>query len=167
MWPLNSADTIALIAAIAAIISAALAGLALRDSRRSADATEISAQAAKNANSLSERIAKRAGVIELHQAWRGVNRFKPEAPVYPDAINIVNALDLTASLWNHDVLEKVILFQSYWKTFKECYLVISNCDLVIPRDGRKISSMISPAVTLAYKQMEEMELKGVVQTRIT
>ena len=169
----TGADIIALISCVAAIALAVIACLALRDSKASAASAKQSAAEAKtandlasNANLLAERIAKRAGVIELHQAWHGVNRFDPDRPVYPDAINAANALDLTASLWNHDVLEREILFQSYWKWFREFYRVLSKCELVIPRDGRRICDMLSPAVTLAYKQMEDMELKGVKQTTI-
>jgi len=169
---MTTADVIALVAAIAAVASAVIAIFARNDSKDSAIAAKESAtvantanEIAKSANVLSERIAKRACVIELHQAWQGVNRFDPKKPIYPDAIKGSNALDLTASLWNHDVLEKGILFQSYWKPFKDLYGILSICDLPL-QDGRRIRDMISPAVTLAFKQMEEMELKGVNQTAI-
>jgi hypothetical protein len=167
-------EWIALVAAIAAVAMAVIAGYALLHAKASAASARQSAAEAKTANGLAatanlltEQIAKRAGVIELHQAWRGVNRFDPNTtkPIFPDAINAANALDLTSSLWNHDVLEKVILFQSYWKPFKDFYRVLSKCEIVMP-DGRRVCDMISPTVTLTFKQMEEMELKGVAQTTL-
>lgn len=164
---LETGEWIAILAAIAAIASVVVAVLALRNSSRSAAAAERSANVASQANGLAERIAKREGVIDLHLAWRGVNRFNPAEPIFPDAINAANALDLTASLWNHDVLEKELLFQSYWKWFKEFHRVLSNCDIVMPADGRRISDLISPSVTLAYKQMETWELRNVQQTTMT
>ena len=160
-------EWIAIAATIIALVSVFIAYYALRDSRRSAVSAERSANAANTANDLMERISKRVGVIELHHAWHGVCRFDQNNPVFPDAINAANALDLTASLWNHDVLEKEILYQSYWKPFKEIYNTLSQCQLLIPKDGRRISDLVSSAaVTLAYRQMEALELQKVSQTSL-
>jgi hypothetical protein len=149
---LGPAEWIAIVSAVAAILAAVIALLALRNSN--------------HANAIAERIAKRAGVIELHQAWQNVNRFDPKNPLFSDAIRAVNALELTASLWNHDVLEKEILFQSYWKWFKEFYNVLSACQLIIPKDGRRVCDMIAPSVSLTYRQMEDRELHSIPQTSI-
>lgn len=171
---MSTGDIIALIASIAAIASFIVAYVALRHSRKFADAAQKSAEAAQKsaayaqqANSLAADIAKRTGVIELHNAWKGVNRFDPTNPIFPSAINAANALDLTASLWNHDVLEKEILFQSYWKWFSEFHRVLSACNLQLPNDHRRVCDLISPAVKLAYQQMEERELKSVRQTNLS
>src|SRR5688572_21657440 len=66
---------------------------------------------------VSRRVARTNSVIDLHNAWREVNAIDPTQPVGPDVRTAINALDLTASLWKHHVIDRQILFQSYWLNY--------------------------------------------------
>ena len=52
-------------------------------------------------------------------SWNNVNDIDVKNLIGPDIVKAVNALSLTASLWNHDVIEKTILYQTYWGSYKE------------------------------------------------
>lgn len=66
------------------------------------------------ANNTNKNMFRRQGVIDLHMAWLDIKEIDNKCLIGPDIIKAVNALSLTASLWNHDVIEKSILYQTYW-----------------------------------------------------
>jgi hypothetical protein len=115
---------------------------------------------------VSKRTARRTGVIELHRAWADVNELEPSNLIGPDVRTAVNALDLTASLWNHDVIDKNILFQSYWQSFKDTFEILSNTDRVVPGYRRTARECLTPSIRKAYQDMQKWELKLVRQTRL-
>jgi hypothetical protein len=149
---MTTSDTIAAVAAGAALMSLILSSIALLMSGR--------------AQSTTKNIARRQGVIELYKAWEGVNDIDPTKPITPDIVKAANATSLTASLWNHDVIEKQILLQSYWPAYKDIYDSLSKMDGLIP--GKKVSgrSLLSSEITKVYEEMKKMELDSVRQTRI-
>lgn len=61
-----------------------------------------------------------------------INAIDPENLITPDVVKAVNALELTASLWNHDVVAKEILHQSYWQSFRDLYDVLYHCNKIPP-----------------------------------
>jgi len=145
-------DTIAAVAAGAALLSMLLSAAALYVSGK--------------AQSTTKNIARRQGVIELYKAWEGVNDVDPNKPITPDIVKAANAISLTASLWNHDVIEKQILFQSYWPSYKDIYDSLNKMDQLIP--GKKVTgrSLLSSEITKVYEEMKKLELGSVQQTRI-
>ena len=110
---------------------------------------------AGKASNLNKRMFKRQGIIDLHMAWKGTNIVDPKNPIAQDVVNGVNALDLTASLWNHDVIEKDILYQSYWLPFKDFYEAIRYSDTLVPKINKKLRELITPEVELVYDQMKK------------
>src|SRR5262249_32273575 len=101
-----------------------------------------------------------------YKAWEGVNDVDPNKPITPDIVKAANAISLTASLWNHDVIEKQILFQSYWPSYKDIYDSLNKMDQLIP--GKKVTgrSLLSSEITKVYEEMKKLELGSVQQTRI-
>lgn len=134
-----------------------------------AAAAEASAKAANDLASSANQIAaesnrlnidffKRQGVIDLHMAWRAVNEIDPNNLIGPDVNLAANALDLTSSLWNHDVMEKEILYQSYWASFRLLYETLKNCDKVVPGYTKRAKEFLSASVELAYEDMKKHHL---------
>lgn len=126
----------------------------------------IAAYFAGRANSLNKNIFKRQGVIDLHMAWQGISDIDPNNLVGPDVVKAVNALSLTASLWNHDVIEKSILYQSYWESYKDLYDKLYNLDVLVPGLKKTCKSLMTPEIKKAYKGMDEVDLKTVIQTNL-
>lgn len=115
-------------------------------------------QIAADSNRLNIDLFKRQGVIDLHMAWRAVNEIDPKNLVGADVNLAANALDLTSSLWNHDVMEKEILYQSYWASVRHLYETLKNCDEVVPGYTKKGNDFISASVELAYENMKKYHL---------
>ncbi|NJL58489.1 MAG: hypothetical protein HC887_01385 [Desulfobacteraceae bacterium] len=109
-------------------------------------------------DALDEQIKmfKRQGLIELHHIWTNTSDIDLDNIVVPDVIQIVNALTLTASVWNHDVIEKEIIFQNYWTLFKEHYETLHS-DKILPGKNRKCRSFLTPDISKAYSAMKKKE----------
>jgi len=121
---------------------------------------------AGKASSTNKKMFKRQGVIDLHMAWHGVNEIDPKKLNTPDIVRAVNAIDLTAALWNHDVIEKTILYQSYWQPFKDIYETLTNCRESPPGISKRCCDLISREVVKAYEDMKSTDLNQVLQTNI-
>lgn len=149
---MSPTDIIASISAGAAILSLIASGAALYLSGR--------------ATATTKNIAKRQGVIDLYKAWEGVNDIDVNQPITPDIVRAANAISLTASLWNHDVIEKQILFESYWPAYREIYETLYGMNALIP--GKKVSGkkLITSEITKVYEQMKSTELNKVHQTKL-
>lgn len=105
-------------------------------------------------NEVSKQIAKRQGVIDLHEAWKGINHIDCHRQSGPEVVKSVNALALTASLWNHDVIEKVIIYQTYWDPYRELYDECTNCDKTVPGLKKSCKDLITSEITKAYEEMK-------------
>lgn len=118
------------------------------------------------ANSLNKNMFKRQGVIDLHMAWTDIREIDKNNPIGPDIIRAVNAMSLTASLWNHDVIEKSILYQTYWSSYKDLYDTLINLNELIPGHKRTCRSLITSEITKAYEGMKNVDLATVTQTNL-
>lgn len=118
--------------------------------------------------SRNTEIFQRQGVIDLHMAWQGVNELKLEegSIITPDVVKAVNALDLTASLWNHDIIDKAILYQSYWATYRDLYDTLYNSTTLVPGINRRARDLVTTEMTRAYEQMKNTDLETVRQTKL-
>ena len=121
---------------------------------------------AGRASVMNKNMFKRQGIIDLHMAWQNVNDVNPLGLVGPDVVKAVNALALTASLWNHDVIEKAILYQTYWVPYRDIYDKLINLDTLVPGHNRSCRSLITSEIKKAYRGMEEADLATITQTRI-
>jgi len=126
----------------------------------------ISIFIAGKASSLNKKMFKRQGVIDLHMAWHGVNDIDLKNPICPDIIKAVNALDLTASLWNHDIVEKIILYQSYWSPYKNIYEKLNSYSDVIIGINKKGNDIITKEISRAFEDMKKFDLESVRQTSL-
>jgi hypothetical protein len=115
-------------------------------------------------NTLQRTMFKKGNVIDLALAWKGVNTIDPQQLITPDVVNAVNALDLTASMWNHDILEKEILMQSYWPTFRDLYDALYTCNQMPPGIKKTCRDCITADMTRAYEEMKQRQIEGVKQT---
>jgi hypothetical protein len=165
--------------ALAADRSAVAAERSIGIAERSATASEKSADAAKESVAVAEQsvvaaekaitttkeIAKRQGVIDLHLAWRDIGDIDadPGKIISEDVRRGVNALDLTASLWNHDVLEKEILFQSYWIPYKKIFDRLDSLEF-IPDLGTTGKALLSGEIRRVYEEMKRRELEKLSQS---
>lgn len=109
---------------------------------------------------------RRQSVIELHNAWEGVNEIDPNKLITPDVIKAVNAIRLTSTLWNHDVVDRAILHQEYSDPFSRLYVVLSASTKTPPGHSRTCRDMLSDAIAKTYDEMRARSLKKVEQTRI-
>ena len=118
------------------------------------------------AKNLNIKMFKRQGIIDLHMAWHGVNEINKNKIIGPDVIKAVSALSLTASLWNHDVIEKLILYQSYWDAYKTLYEQLYNLDELVPGKKMTCKSLITSEIVKTYKDMESFDLSKIEQTKL-
>ena len=109
---------------------------------------------------------QRQGVIDLHGVWGHVHGIDPANPKTEHIVEATNVLTLTAALWNHDIVEKTILYQCYWISYKALYESLFNCHVVVPRLNKKGCECLSPEITKVYDQMKAMEINGVKQTTV-
>lgn len=126
----------------------------------------ISIFIAGKASNLNKKMFKRQGIIDLHMAWHGVNDIDLEKPICPDIIKAFNALELTSSLWNHDALEKIILYQSYWEPFRNIYDKLYHYTSNIVGLNKSGKSLLTREITKAYEDMKKIDLSSVKQTTL-
>ncbi|MBH1664538.1 hypothetical protein MOQ11_02870 [Stenotrophomonas maltophilia] len=112
------------------------------------------------------KMLKRAGVIELYAAWQGVSSINRSAPVTVDAVKGANAIALTASLWNHDIIEKAVLYQMYWEPYRDIYDSLYSMDELLPGHKKTGKAMITDDMKTAYRAMEAFGSQAVVTTRV-
>lgn len=113
---------------------------------------------------------KREGIFELHDVWSDVNEINMESKekvVVPDVVKAVNALSLTAALWNHDIIEKSIIYQTCWEEYRMMYDKINGSDTQIPGIGRRADDLIENPMARAYQEMLEYDVQEVEQTEIS
>jgi hypothetical protein len=121
---------------------------------------------AGRANSVNKNMFKRQGVIDLHMAWTDIKEIDKNNLIGPDIIRAVNAMSLTASLWNHDVIEKSILYQTYWNSYKDLYDTLLSINELVPGHKRTCRSLITNEITKAYEGMKNVDLSTVTQTNL-
>lgn len=118
------------------------------------------------ANSLNKNMFKRQGVIDLHMAWTDITEIDKNKLIGPEIIRAVNAMSLTASLWNHDVIEKSILYQTYWNSYRDLYDALININELVPGHKRTCRSLITNEIAKAYEGMKNVDLSTVTQTKV-
>ena len=114
----------------------------------------------------NKNMFKRQGVIDLHMAWQGVNEIDKNNLIGPDIIKAGNALALTSALWNHDVIEKSILYQTYWEPFRTLYDQLNGIEDLIPGHKKTCKSILTIEIRKAYDGMNKFDLNSVKQTNI-
>lgn len=152
---------IAILSLVISIHMLATARRSATNSERSAAAAERSATAAEASTALSERsskaveqsintniqIFKRQGVISLYAAWRDIKDVDPQKIVTADAINAARTLELTATLWNYDIVEKEIIYQSFWDDYRAFYEKFMASDTQVPGRRKTLRELIIRPVT--------------------
>ena len=149
---MDVSDVIASISAVISVGSVTVAFIAVRASDRF--------------SKLIVQIAKRQGIIDLHVAWSDIHQIncKSSKPVH--IAKAVNALGLTATLWNHDVIEKSILYQNYWESFKDIYDELYKSKGVIPSLNKTGHDLLTKEIKRAYGGMENADIESVITSEI-
>lgn len=166
------------VSALISFFSLIMSGLAFSVSRRSAneakrsaDASERSvgvakeslsasvrsASAAEKAVTTSVEIFKRQGVIDLFESWEDLRDINPLKPITPDVVRAVRALELTASLWNHDIVKKEIIHQSFWGDFKHIYDTVNQIAGQVPELRSTGPELLTRRIRRAYKEMDDFD----------
>ena len=119
----------------------------------------FSYKTAKNAdvaNELTKEIFRKQNVVDLHLVWRGVNDINPSKLIAADIVAAVNALDFTAASWNHDIVKKEIIIQSYWRVFSQLYKTLDGCDELVPGKKQTCRALLEDsAISAAYDDMKD------------
>lgn len=118
------------------------------------------------ANNTNKNMFRRQGVIDLHMAWQDIKDIEENNLIGPDVVKAVNALSLTASLWNHDVIEKSILYQTYWNSYKDLHDTLISINKLVPGHKKTCRSLITNEITKAYEGMKNIDLSTVTQTKL-
>lgn len=166
------------VSALISFSSLILSGLAffvsrhsVNEAKRSADASEQSvsvakeslnasvrsANAAEKAVSTSIEIFKKQGVIDLFESWEDLHDINPLKPITTDVVRALRALELTASLWNHDIVEKKIIHQSFWEDYKHLYDAVNRIIGEVPGLRRTGPELLTRRVSRAYKEMDDFD----------
>ena len=118
------------------------------------------------ANDINIKTFKRQGVIDLHMAWQDIKEIDRNNLIGPDIVRAVNAMSLTASLWNHDVIEKSILYQSYWTPYRDLYDTLNSIDELVPGFKKTCRSLMTDEITKDYEGMKKATMSTVLQYKI-
>lgn len=117
-------------------------------------------------NIINKKMFKREQVIDLFKSWSEVSDIDSDELITPDVLKAANALALTSTIWNHDIIEKTIIFQTYWEPFRDLYDKLYSITKCPPGLNKTCKSMISADITKAYKAMEAHQLKKIKQTNV-
>jgi hypothetical protein len=60
-------------------------------------------------------------------------------------------------VWNHNVIDKSILHQSYWSDYKDLYEVLAACTEVVPGYRRAGKEFLNASMRKAYRNMDRWE----------
>mgnify|MGYP003655906487 CR=1 FL=1 len=115
---------------------------------------------------LNKNMFKRQGVIDLHMAWMDIREIDKDKLITPDIIKAINTMSLTASLWNHDIIEKNILYETYWNSYRDLYDTLYNINELIPGKKATCRSLITTEISKAYEGMKNANLSTITQTYI-
>jgi len=115
-------------------------------------------EVSEKANHIQLELAKRNSVIELHHAWNDVNSINRFQPDLINLKNALNALSLTASLINHDVMKIEIIYDQYWLSFKELYKSISEMNEKIHLITYVPNERLTKDIKMAYKKLLDIEV---------
>jgi hypothetical protein len=180
-------EKVTLIIAVAGLLVAIYAAF---EARRSAKATEDSARAAEDSakvtkdsalnakrsadaaeRSIETNIAmfKRQGVMDLYGAWENISDIgtDKEKVIVPDIVKAVRALDFTASLWNHDIVEREIIFQSFWEDYDKLFQKLDSMQRLIPLLNKTGQELLNIRIRRAHAEMKSHSLSAVKQTSVT
>ena len=151
-----------IISVIALLLSAVAFFLSYKSNRIATDANKINVKAIET----DVKIAQRQNVINLSSAWRGTSLLS-EPIIIPDLVSAVNALSETATGWNHDIVDKVIIDQMYYNSFCRVYdFIQSKREEFIPSLSTNYRALLTEDIQRAYHDMKQFHLSQVVQTKI-
>jgi len=136
--------------------SADAAEASVKIAQQSCDASIRSAAAAEQSVTTNIEMFKRERVVDLFESWEDIRNVDPSKPITPDVVRAVRALELTASLWNHDIVKKEIIHQSFWDDYKQLYDRLNQCGQV-PQLGKTGPELLTRRVRKAYKEMDHFD----------
>lgn len=143
-------------------LEAIIAGMAIMSVLVSIIAVAISSRS----NALNKKMFKRQGVIDLYMAWQGVNNIDISNLITPDVVKAVNAISLTSLLWNHDIVEKNILYQGYSISFNTIYNTLDSSTQVVPGTAYICRSLLTPEIRKCYRSMQEFDAFNEIETNL-
>lgn len=134
--------------------------------QKSAQAAEASVEIAKKTMETNVALFKRQGVFELHKAWNELEPIETSNPNAQKVAKAVNILDLTASLWNHDIIEKEIIYQSFWNSFKPVYDTVNSISKPIENWGKTGPELLSSDIRAVYADLDKWDQEKVKKSTL-
>lgn len=120
----------------------------------------ISKQSADSAKGMFQR----QGVIDLYVVWQDVRDIDHTNAIVPDIVRAAKALSLTASLWNHAIIEREILMQSYWDDFSKIYDKLDQWNDLIEGINTVGKQLLTCDIQTAHSEMKQCFLARTTQT---
>lgn len=148
------------------LLALIVSGVAAMYARSSVKAAKEASAAAKD---LQVKTFQRQGVIDLYGHWAEIRDINLEkgAQIDPDIVRAVHMLELTATLWNHDIVQKEILAQGFWANFKKFYEKLNQPSIQLEHRGNiSAQTLLSTHVQRCYEQMKAHTLEKVQQSQL-
>ncbi len=101
--------------------------------------------------------------FRLDDAWKGVNEVDCDRLIGPDVTNAINAMQITASSWLHNLVDRDIIVENHFEGFESLYNELNRCDRVVPgfeKAKRKCPDFISFEMKRAFEQMKAHRKKA-------
>lgn len=114
----------------------------------------------------NRRQSQREKIFDLYNAWRGMVTIIPDNLNTPDIVKAVNALFMTATLWNNKIMDRIIIHQSYWDAYKELYDTIMAIKEIPPGRDKRCCDFITSDIKKTYSDMNDPQWKRKIVARL-
>lgn len=104
------------------------------------------------ANKQAKLIAMQSHVVTLFEYWKGVHAIDPQNPVDTHVVQALNILAFTATVWNHNIADRQLVYEDYWDSYKNLYESIALIPLM-NRFSKSGKELLKKGVIRAYNEM--------------
>ena len=160
---MNPAEIAAITSAGAAMTGCIIAVASFWNSQK---ALESARKTTERSLTLDREISRRQQVLLLYDVWKPVRGIDCNNLIGPHVVTAVNALTLTATAWNHDIIDRTILIQTYWPSFEQVFEQLWQCAETAPGQKRACQDLLSRQVQIANSQMRDKALALVQQSSL-
>lgn len=110
-------------------------------------------------NTISNKFIKNVAknkMFELAAEWKNLSEIDPNNIVVPDLVKGIQAMKLTASAWNENIVDKNVIKANHFDDYETLYLQISGSDNLVPGyTSKKLSNFIDKNLQKTYLEMSK------------
>lgn len=131
--------------------------------------TVLAVRSEKASKDLQIRTFQRQGVIDLYGHWADVRDIDLtyDEQIDPQITRAIHMLELTSALWHHDIVEKEILVQGFWKNVKKFYEKLNQPNIKLKhRNDQPAQDSLSEHVQKCYEEMRHFKLSKTEQSKL-